>query len=138
MAAQWVVMLGGKATIIEGERVGGICPNWGCIPMCFMDRCVEVLRSAREAKNSGIDMGKVKIDYARMITEKNRVVGGVVGGMEARLHSMGVEVIIGAGKLVSPTEVEITPADGRRKTVRAKKIIIAAGSIARRYQVPGA
>jgi dihydrolipoamide dehydrogenase len=57
MAAQWIVMLGGKATVIEEERLGGICPNWGCIPMCFMDRCVEVLRSAREAHNSGIDTG---------------------------------------------------------------------------------
>ena len=138
MAAQRIVMLGGKAAVVEEERLGGICPYWGCIPMCFMDHCVEVLRLAREARNNGINVGEVKIDYARMISEKNRVVGGVVGGMEARLRSVGVEVIIGAGKLVSPTEVEITSADGRREMIRAKKIIIAAGSIARRYQVPGA
>ena len=42
LAAQTAAQLGGGVIIVEKERLGGICPNWGCIPMCFMDRCVEV------------------------------------------------------------------------------------------------
>ncbi|MBN1189741.1 MAG: dihydrolipoyl dehydrogenase [Dehalococcoidales bacterium] len=138
LAAQRVAMHGGSVKVVEEKRLGGICPNWGCIPMCFLERCVEVIRTAREAYNDGIDTGEVKIDFARMMKEKNRVVGGVVEGMEARLRSVGVEVVTGAGRLLSPAEVEIT-SDGRGKEiVRAKKIIIATGSTARRYSIPGA
>ena len=66
------------------------------------------------------------------------MVNGLVTGMEARLKATGVEVIIGVGKLASPNQVEITFDDGKKKKVRAEKIIIASGSVARRYEIPGA
>jgi pyruvate/2-oxoglutarate dehydrogenase complex dihydrolipoamide dehydrogenase (E3) component len=82
MAAQRIVMLGGKATVVEKERVGGICPNWGCIPMCFMDHCVEVLRSA--------------IDY-RVIPHFIRTLPPIasVGITESEANARGLNIKVG-------------------------------------------
>jgi dihydrolipoamide dehydrogenase len=138
LAAEITSQLGGKVMLVEKERVGGICPNWGCIPMCFMDHCVEVIRSAKAAGKDGINVGKVSIDFAKLMSEKEKVVQGVVAGMEALLQARNVEVVIGSAKLASPNQVEITFDNGAREIIQAERIIIAAGSVARRYQVPGA
>ncbi len=138
LAAEIASQLGGKVTLVEKERVGGICPNWGCIPMCFMDHCVEVIKSAKAAGKDGINVGKVSIDFAKLMSEKDKVVKGVVAGMEALLQARSVEVVIGLAKLASPDQVEITFDNGTRETIRAEKIVIAPGSFARRYPIPGA
>lgn len=138
VAAFRASQLGGKVMLVEKERVGGICPNWGCIPMCFMEHCVEVLKSIKEAEKDGINIGKVSIDFAKLMGEKEKVVKGVVAGMEAKLQDDRVEVVTGSAKLASPNQVEITFDNGKREIIQAKKIIIASGSFARRYPVPGA
>ena len=138
LAAQSASQLGGNVLLVEKDKIGGICPNWGCIPMCFMDHCVEVIRTIKQAGREGINAGKIEIDYTRLIGEKDKVVSGVVAGMKARLEATGVQVIIGSAKLISPNQVTITSIDSKTEVVTAKKIIIATGSFARRYEIPGA
>ena len=79
IAGQIASQLGGKVLLIENDRVGGICPNWGCIPMCFMDHCVEVIRSVKAAGNYGINTGEARIDYTKLMSEKNKIVQGKFG-----------------------------------------------------------
>jgi len=138
LAAQSASQLGGNVLLVEKEKIGGICPKWGCIPMCFMEHCVEVIRTIKQAGQEGINAGKIEIDYPRLIGEKDKVVGGVVAGMKARLEATGVQVIIGSAKLISPDQVAITFNDNKTEIVTAEKIIIASGSFARRYEIPGA
>lgn len=138
LAAEIASQLGGKVMLVEKEGIGGICPTWGCIPMCFMDHCVEVIKSAKAAGKDGINVGKVSIDFAKLMSEKEKVVKGVVAGMEALMQARRVEVVIGLAKLASPDQVEITFDNGTRETIQAGKIIVAAGSVARRYEIPGA
>ena len=74
LAAQTASQLGGKVMLVEMEKIGGICPNWGCIPMCFMEHCIEVLKTAKEAGKDGINTGKVTLDFAKLMSEKDKVV----------------------------------------------------------------
>ena len=138
LAAQTAAQLGGRVIIVEKERLGGICPNWGCIPMCFMDRCVEVIRTVKNAGSYGIDTGALNIDYNRLINGKEQTVKGIVAGMEARLKATGVPIVNGTARIMAPDRVEITYNDGEQEEVKTKKIIITTGSYARRYDVPGA
>jgi dihydrolipoamide dehydrogenase len=73
-----------------------------------------------------------------LLVEKERIVKGVVVGMETKLQATGVRVVIGTAKLASPNQVEITFDNGTSEIVQAKKIIVATGSLARRYPIPGA
>jgi len=59
--------MGGNVLLVEREKIGGICPNWGCIPMCFMDHCVEVIRTIKQADRQGISAGKIEIDYPKLL-----------------------------------------------------------------------
>lgn len=138
LAAQTAAQAGGKTMLVEKEKLGGICPNWGCIPMCYMDHCVDVIRSVKAAEKDGIQTGVVKIDYPRLISGKDKVVAGVVAGMEARLRATGVQVVSGKARLTSASRVEVNHNNGTSETVAADKIIITAGSTPRRYEVPGA
>jgi dihydrolipoamide dehydrogenase len=138
IAAQKASLLGGKVMLVEKDKLGGICVNWGCIPMCFLTQRAEFLKFTREDRNDGIDTGNVHIDFPRFINEKQRIVNSMVGAMEARLKATNVEVVNGFAKLISPDQVEIESATGTKNTVKAEKIMVAAGSISRRYQVPGA
>jgi dihydrolipoamide dehydrogenase len=138
LAAQFAAQSGKKVMLVEKEKLGGICPNWGCIPMCFMNRCVEVMRTVKSAESYGINTNAVQIDYPRLIDEKEKTVRGVVAGMEDRLQATGVPVVSASARLVSANKVEITSSEGKAEIVGARKIIITTGSRARRYDVPGA
>jgi dihydrolipoamide dehydrogenase len=137
LAAQIAAQLGGRVMLIEKEKLGGICPNWGCIPMCFMDRCVEVIRTIKMARSYGLETGKMTVDYRRLINEKEKTVKGVVAGMQARLRMTGVHVVSGSARFISPDRIEIT-SDAGVEIIKANKTIIATGSRSRRYDVPGA
>jgi len=138
VAAFRASQLGSKVILVEKERVGGICPNWGCIPMSFMSHCIEVLKSVKEAGEDGIIVDNVHIDYTKLMGEKEKRINGVVAGMEAVLQDTGVQVLIGSAKLISPSEIEIELEDGKKALIQANKIVIASGSLARRYDIPGA
>jgi dihydrolipoamide dehydrogenase len=106
--------------------------------MCFLTHRAEFLKFLKENRNDGIDTGNVHIDYPRFMNEKQRIVNSMVGAMEARLKATNVEVVTGLARLTAPDQVEIESDGGTKNTVKAGKIMVAAGSIARRYQVPGA
>jgi dihydrolipoamide dehydrogenase len=48
--------LGMKAAIVERDRLGGICLNWGCIPTKALLRSAEVYRNAQHAKDYGLSI----------------------------------------------------------------------------------
>jgi dihydrolipoamide dehydrogenase len=132
--------LGGKVLLIEKrEKIGGVCVCWGCIPICFLSHCAEVLKMAKEIKNQGIHFGEPKIDYKQLMVEKDNLINMICGAMAAELEEVGVHIVPKAsGKLVSAEAVEISFANGEKKVVRAKKIVLATGLQFRRYEIPGA
>ena len=105
IAAQKASQLGGKVMLVEKEKLGGICVNWGCIPMCFLTHRAEFLKFIKEARNDGINTGNVQIDFPRFMSEKQRIVNSMINAMEARLRATNVEVINGFAKLASPDQV---------------------------------
>jgi len=50
-AAIRVTQLGGKATLIEKDTIGGMCLNHGCIPIIALSRAVELLEMGKSAKS---------------------------------------------------------------------------------------
>ena len=54
--------LGLKTAIVERDRFGGICLNWGCIPTKALLRSAEVYRNVQHAKDFGLTIEGVKFD----------------------------------------------------------------------------
>jgi dihydrolipoamide dehydrogenase len=127
-AAIRVMQLGGKATLLEKDTIGGICLNHGCIPTVALARSVELLEMGKNAKEYGISYKDIEVDFRKMMRKKETVVKTLVSGVKQMLEAYGVEVMEGTGKLISPSLIEVRLKDGTKKELRARKIIISTGS----------
>jgi len=138
LAAYRASQFGGKVTLVEKEELGGTCTNWGCIPMQFLLGNLMLVQLIKKAKENGINVGKVSIDYSRLISAKNAAIKFRIDRMQSKLKTAKVKVVRGCGKLVSPNFVEVEREDGTREVFSAKKLILAPGSVPKKLSIPGA
>ncbi|HEX7916083.1 dihydrolipoyl dehydrogenase [Rudaea sp.] len=127
--------LGMNTVLIERyATLGGVCLNVGCIPSKALLHAAKVIDEASHASDIGIDFGAPKIDIGKLGGFKNKVVAQLTGGLAGMAKQRKVTVVQGTGKFVSPNEIEVDTADGK-KLVHFEKAIIAAGSQA--VKLPG-
>jgi dihydrolipoamide dehydrogenase len=137
VAAIRAAQLGGRVALVEAREVGGTCLNRGCIPSKALIKCAEVLEDAKDAKTFGISVSDVTVDFDAVRKHKDRTVKQLVAGIEMLLKARQVEVVNGTGRLVSPTEVEVT-GGGETTRLSGKHIIWASGSLPFVLPIPGA
>ncbi len=123
--------LGKKVAVIEKESLGGICLNWGCIPTKALLKSAQVYEYAKHAKDYGINIATPTADFGGVIGRSRGVADKMSKGIQFLMKKNKIDVIMGFGKLVAPNKIEITAADGTKKTEEAKNIIIATGGRAR-------
>lgn len=138
--------------LVEKERPGGVCLNWGCIPTKAMLRSAEVLQTVRDAAAYGVQADNVGFDYAVVRRRTADVVTGLADGVAGLLKANSVTVIEGHARFTGPTTVEIceltpVPSDGPRYAApaaeiidgaTARDVIIATGSAPIPLPIPGA
>jgi len=137
VAAIRVSQLGGKATLIENNTIGGTCLNRGCIPTRALVRGVEFIDLARSAKDFGVSYKESEVDFSRMMARKGTIVRTMVSGVKLLLDGNGVEVINGKGRLLSPSQLQVQLGDGSKKEITARRIIIATGSNCKEISLSG-
>jgi pyruvate/2-oxoglutarate dehydrogenase complex dihydrolipoamide acyltransferase (E2) component len=71
--------------LVEKERPGGVCLNWGCIPTKAMLRSADVLETMRHSAEYGVLADNVRLDYPAVLQRKERVVKGLTDGVARRL-----------------------------------------------------
>ena len=123
--------LGKKVAIIERESLGGICLNWGCIPTKALLKSAQVMEYAKHSTNYGIEVKEVQQNFGNVIKRSRGVADKMNKGVIFLMKKNKIDVIMGDGKLLSATKIEVTSADGKKQTVEAKNIIIATGARAR-------
>lgn len=122
--------MGWNVTLIEKDRVGGVCLNRGCIPTKALAVSAEMLNNARRISEYGINLtGDVQPDIAKIMARKNAVVTRLNTGVTYLLKKNQVNLVKGIGRFLSPTEVEVTAIEGARQKFVADAVIIATGSI---------
>jgi dihydrolipoamide dehydrogenase len=129
VAAIRAAQLGAKVACIEKGRVGGVCLNYGCIPTKTMIASASLYKKMRDAAKFGIKVdGDITIDFTAVQERKDKIVDGIIRGVELLFKSHGVDLIRGKGMLKSPHEIEVTGEDGSASIVEASNTIIATGS----------
>ncbi|HXS56792.1 MAG TPA: dihydrolipoyl dehydrogenase [Hanamia sp.] len=123
--------LGKKVAIVERESLGGICLNWGCIPTKALLKSAQVFEYAKHAADYGIEVNDPKQNFGNIIKRSRGVADKMNKGVTFLMKKYKIEVIMGNGKLIAPTKLEVTAADGSKQTLEAKNIIIATGARAR-------
>ena len=122
--------LGLKTACIEMRgTLGGTCLNVGCIPSKALLHASHMYdTAANEFESMGIKIGKLDLDVAQMMAQKDGAVEGLTKGVEFLLKKNKVDYIKGKGAIEGPGKVKVTAADGSTQTLSAKNIVIATGS----------
>lgn len=124
VAAIRLRQLGFETTLIEKNKVGGVCLNVGCIPTKALYKSAEILNHATQLDSYGLDFdGVVKPNAHKIRERKNQVVDTLVSGVEKLLSSAGVEVLYGEGKILSSNSVSVNG-----QVIGFDNLIIATGS----------
>jgi len=123
--------LGKKVAIVERESLGGICLNWGCIPTKALLKSAQVMEYANHSSDYGIDLKDPQPNFGNVIKRSRGVADKMNKGVTFLMKKNKIDVVMGNGKLISPTKLEVTGADGKKQTLEAKNIIIATGARAR-------
>ena len=137
VAALRAAQLGSEVTLVEKENLGGVCLNWGCIPTKALLKTAAVFSLAQNSAEFGVVIGKPKVDWEKAQERKKNIVAQLVGGVGMLLDRASVQVVKGTGRLVSPTAVAITDAEGKTQQLKASKIILATGSVPVDLPIPG-
>jgi dihydrolipoamide dehydrogenase len=129
VAAIRAAQLGVKVTLVEKDKIGGTCLNWGCIPTKVFYKNAEAWRTVLDAEKMGISLKEPSLDWAKVQERKVAVVNQLVGGVEALLAKHRVQVIKGEARVLDGNSVQVFRADGGSETLKAGNIILATGTL---------
>jgi len=117
-----------KVTLIEQHKMGGDCLNTGCVPSKALIRSTKFLSQVSRSAEFGIKKAEVEFDFAEVMERVQAVIKKVEphDSIE-RYRELGVNVIIGTAKIISPWHVEVATETGVQ-TLSTHAIVIAAGA----------
>ncbi len=134
VAAIKAAQAGKKVCLVEKNKLGGVCLNWGCIPTKTLLKSVEVLDSIRHSADfavTGLDTSAAAIDMVKLQKRKNSIVQKLTGGVGMLLKANGVTVVNGQGTFVDANTLAVGP-----EQINADKFIIATGSVPVKPPIP--
>jgi dihydrolipoamide dehydrogenase len=109
---------------------GGTCLNAGCIPSKALLESSELFQRAKDEFGiHGIKVGELTLDLGAMQKRRASIVKTMTNGINALFKANGVAGIQGHGRLLPGNKVLVKAADGTEKTLEAKNVILASGSI---------
>ncbi|MBU0519968.1 dihydrolipoyl dehydrogenase [bacterium] len=136
VAAIRAAQLGMKTAVIEREKIGGICLNWGCIPTKALLKSAEVLNTVRKSHQYGIKVAEPEVDFAAMIKRSRQVSDRLSKGVGFLLKKNGIDVYQGHGLLQDKNSALVMDESGNDSaTISSDKFLLATG--ARPRNLPG-
>ncbi len=126
--------LGLKTVVIESDRLGGECVNYGCIPSKSLITVSKLVDKVKDAEKYGFRATGVSVDFVQLQKWKSEVISRLVNGIELLLKGNHATVITGEADLVAKDKVVVTTAQGREE-VACKNLVIATGT--RTSSLPG-
>ncbi|MHB8781068.1 MAG: dihydrolipoyl dehydrogenase [Candidatus Geothermincolia bacterium] len=118
---------GASVAIVEKQKVGGTCLNWGCIPTKTLLASAELVAHAREGESFGVKISGIEPDWGAIQARKQSVTDTLVKGILGLLKANGVALIEGTASLTADRKVKVATADGEL-LLDAGKVILATGS----------
>jgi dihydrolipoamide dehydrogenase len=128
VAAIRAAQLGLRCAVVEAERPGGICLNWGCIPTKALLRNAEILQLFQRGAEFGITVDNLRADYGAAHRRSREVADRMAKGVEFLLRKNKIALVTGRGELIAPGAVRVHAADGSSRTVESRAIVLATGA----------
>jgi dihydrolipoamide dehydrogenase len=126
--------LGLKTVIVEADRLGGECLNYGCIPSKSLITVSKLFERVKEAERYGLRASGVSVDYAQLQKWKSEVVSRLVSGVEGLLRGNHATILMGLAEVIAKDRVVVSTAKGKEE-VQTKNLVLATGT--RTSSLPG-
>src|SRR5437879_6734574 len=125
--------LGGRVALIERNKMGGDCLNFGCVPSKALISSARLIARIRRAPDWGLDKMEPQFEFMG-IFERMRQRRALIAPNDSqeRFESLGVDVFRGEARFVSPYEIETDD-----QKLRARNFVIATGSRATIPRIDG-
>ncbi|MFX1385377.1 MAG: dihydrolipoyl dehydrogenase family protein, partial [Promethearchaeota archaeon] len=131
-AAIRAAQYGAKVALIEKNKLGGTCLNKGCIPTKTLLASAHYFEKIKHAEELGITIKDYKVDFAKVVERKNRIVNELGVGIANLQKSWKNDVYVGHGKILGGNaeigfEILIQ-GDNKKDIIIGKRVILATGS----------
>ncbi|HQY52417.1 MAG TPA: dihydrolipoyl dehydrogenase [Ignavibacteria bacterium] len=124
--------LGFKTAVIERDRLGGICLNWGCIPTKALLKNAELMNTMNHLDDYGISVENVKFDFEKIIERSRGVADISEKGVRYLMKKNKIEVFEGSAFINKDKTISVNDKEGKEiDKLKATYTIIATGARAR-------
>jgi len=125
VAAIRAAQLGMQVAVVEADRLGGVCLNWGCIPSKALLTGAELVENlTRHGETFGVTASGLTLDYGKLIDHSRKTADRLAKGVESLFKKNKITWIRGRGRLAGPRAVDVE--GGAR--VEARQVLLATGS----------
>ncbi|HAE84118.1 MAG TPA: NAD(P)/FAD-dependent oxidoreductase, partial [Ktedonobacter sp.] len=120
-AARIATALGASVLLIDKEKLGGDCLNFGCVPSKSMIHVARIVQQAKESADLGLMPANLGVD----MTKVSAYIQGVIGRVAEAEHiyTEGVTVKFGEVSFKSATELSLNG-----ESISSRNTLIATGS----------
>ena len=137
-AARTAAGAGLRTVVVDGsEELGGLCILRGCMPSKTLVESANRMLEIREAGEFGISAGNPVFDGGEIIARKRRLIADFASYRASQLTGGKFELVRGRARFTGPRDLAVDLLDGGARTLRAKAILVATGSVVRHPDIPG-
>ena len=133
VAAIRAAQQGLSTALIEADRLGGVCLNWGCIPSKALLSSARLYEQMLRAGDFGISAAGISFDWEAIVKRSRQVSERAMRGVKYLMKKNGIAVIEGKGVLTGRGGIRVE--GEKEQTLKAKNIILATGAAA--LSLPG-
>lgn len=135
VAAIKAAQLGAKVALIERDKLGGICLNWGCIPtkaLLITAKHYKDLLRIEDFGITGVDLSNAKVDWSKLIERKDSVVEKLVSGINMLFKKNKIDLYKGEAKVLDKNRVQVN-----EEILECNNLVIASGAKGKYPDIPG-
>ena len=127
-AATTAASMGKRVALIERDKLGGTCLNYGCDPTKTLLHTAHTLYHARHASALGLHIPHADADWAAVQAHVRQVQETIRGGTpeqaRAGITAQGIDLFMGEATFTSPHESRVNG-----ETLRGERFVIATGTV---------
>lgn len=118
-----------KVTLVEANKMGGDCLNYGCVPSKALIRTAKLAHQIRHADRYGLKPGEPRLAFRDVMARVHAVIRDIEPHDSiGRYTGLGVDVVQGHARIIDPWTVEIARANGGTQRLTTRSIVIATGA----------
>ena len=125
-----------KVAIVERDKLGGICLNWGCIPTKALLKNAELFQLFQKSDEWGISVDNLRFDFSKIVKKSRNAANRLNKGVEFLMKKNSIATYFGTARLSGAGVVQILGPDQQlQDTLEAGRVLLATG--ARPRTLPG-